>query len=185
MELDMQLDKQYKVLYLSKIQRLKFMVVVENGRFYKAIDGARFTTTTRKVFDDLGMGFDSYTQAYACDKHGNLFVIDAGMKDDNGKPIQINHSTLAAGDDVICAGSISIKNGRLKAISNSSGHYAPTTTELTNYLQYLNSVGVDLTPVVVRDQLLGITTFSFRYLAQNYVEMRRDPLIDRVLQSTT
>jgi hypothetical protein len=145
------LGHQYKVLYINKLERLKHMVSVENGVFVKAIDGTPYHMPNQTVGEDLGGGLGAVSSMYACDAYGNFFIGPDFLKV-NGKRVQINHSSYAAGHDVICAGMISIKNGVLKAISNNSGHYTPDTNKLTELLRWLESEGVDLRGVLVYDQ---------------------------------
>jgi hypothetical protein len=71
--------------------------------------------------------------AYALDIYGNLLVAKANSSWNHGQSgAQFNHSTLAAGGDVICAGEIKIENGMIKYISNESGHYKPTAVQLAS-----------------------------------------------------
>ena len=81
----------------------------------------------------------------------------------------MNHSTLCAGRDVICAGTISIKNGVLRGITNTSGHYQPNTDALTQLLRKLRDEdGVNLNTVIVADQSQSRNiTIGAEFLRQN------------------
>lgn len=175
MKLDQLLNGQYKVLYLSKIQRLEFMVGVDGATstLVKATDDSAYNMPGSTVADDLGEGADHETdsQMYACDKHGNLFVFKANVQEErNGIVKQVNHSTFCAGKDVICAGTISIKGGRLRGISNKSGHYQPNTAQLTLLLRKLVEDGIAMDQVLVLDMSLpqGNYTQGVRYLLGRY-----------------
>jgi hypothetical protein len=77
--------------------------------------------------------------AYALDCYGNLLVAKANRSWTHGQSgAQFNHSTLAAGRDVICAGEIKIEKGLIKYISNESGHYKPTSAQLANAILVLS-----------------------------------------------
>lgn len=77
--------------------------------------------------------------AYALDLYGNLLVAKANRSWTHGvSGAQFNHSTLAAGRDVICAGELKIVKGEIKYISNESGHYRPTATQLGNAIFVLS-----------------------------------------------
>ena len=75
---------------------------------------------------------------YALDKYGNLLVgpvTSGGRYADQSKRaildgIRYNHSSLAAGADVICAGEMDFRNGKITEINNYSGHYAPSMQRL-------------------------------------------------------
>ena len=60
------------------------------------------------------------------------------------QPGIFNHSSLVAGDSVVCAGEILVVNGVIKRISNSSGHYRPPDKALQNALDELVKQGVKL-----------------------------------------
>jgi hypothetical protein len=161
MELDRLLGCQYKVLYLNKIERLRYMVAVEDGLFFNILESGLAGTCETTVEADLGLaGHDQIARVYACDRHGNLFVAADDLKDQQGKKIQLNHSSLLAGREVRCAGTISIKFGMLRGISNMSGHYKPDTAALRQLLMQLRGEGVDVDSdqIVICDQAHGQTT---------------------------
>jgi hypothetical protein len=184
-KLDALLNHEHKVLYMSQIQRLQYMVDVDQGVFSRAIDGTPFHMNGSTVGADLGFNIagvgDGPYYMYACDRHGSLFVVRAEAFDGGGRKVQLNHSTLCAGREVICAGMISIKNGQLRGINNESGHYQPDTDALTRLLTKLqNEDGVNLQNVIVCDkaQNQNVTTGA-AFLNQNrgYACRAKDPAI--------
>ena len=89
MELDRLLATQYEVLYMSKMQRLSHMVAIEDGRFYRATDGSVINMQGNSVVSDLGVASgggrseEAHRKAtfiYACDRYGNLFLVQNDMK---------------------------------------------------------------------------------------------------------
>jgi len=66
-----------------------------------------------------------------------------------GSRASFYHSSYYAGKGVLCAGTIKIQNGRVVAISNGSGHYAPRTSELMTLINTLSMHGVPMRNVVV------------------------------------
>jgi hypothetical protein len=85
---------------------------------------------------------------------------------------------MLAGNEVLCAGTISIKDGVLKGVSNLSGHYAPDTAALTTMLrEWQNADAVPLDRVVVLDKALGITTFGKKFMAGDYKDLTDDRLM--------
>jgi len=183
MELDRLLASQYQVLYMSKMQRLSYMAAIEDGRFYRATDGSVIDMPGTTVDDDLGQGRNGEkdTTLYACDRYGNLFFVRAGLKDKNGNSVQLNHSTLLAGNEVLCAGTISIKKGALVGITNLSGHYMPDTNALTTMIRdWQQSDEVDLAAVLIYDLKLGIVTLAQRYLQGDHRNLAEDRLVKRL-----
>ena len=54
------------------------------------------------------------------------------------------HSWLSQGEDVLAAGELKYNNGKLVEISNSSGHYLPSTSEASNFLRVFRTGGVNV-----------------------------------------
>jgi hypothetical protein len=48
-------------------------------------------------------------------------------------------------NEVIAAGTMKVKNGKVTVVENSSGHFLPTKAETLNYPQILREFGIDLT----------------------------------------
>jgi hypothetical protein len=111
------------VHYARKDERLRdLMLVPEDGLLY----------TAQGKLCDIGWS------AYAVDRYGNLLIARANRTWTHGLTnAQFNHSTLAAGGPVICAGEIKIKNGLIEYISNESGHYRPSAEQLANAIYTL------------------------------------------------
>jgi hypothetical protein len=172
-ELDKLCLGQFNVLYLSKIQRLQFMLIVEDG-LLKRHDGSLIT---------LMPGATVHTELekcpYAADKYGNIFV----TSETDHPGVKINHTTLCAGHEVLCAGTISIKNGELRAISNNSGHYQPSTAQLLQVLTLLMEAGVPMENVLVVDNAQGqLECTANPFMAGNYkplLSMRATQLKNR------
>jgi len=152
-ELDMVLKGQFNVLYLTKIQRLQYMVMIEDG-LMKRPDGARITLSPGK-----SVRVELNKSAYVIDKYGNLF---ATTEDDHTMNVnqRINHTTLCAGNDVLCAGQMSIKDGKLQMITNGSGHYKATTAFLREAVRMLADSGIDMRTVLVSDASQNSKTYA-------------------------
>jgi len=188
-ELDRLLASQYQVLYMSKMQRLSHMVAIEDGKFYRAIDGSEIDMPGNTVESDLGVAQGAgkseeehrkATRIYACDRYGNLFFVKNDMKDKNQQSVQLNHSTLLAGNEVLCAGTLSIKKGTLFGITNLSGHYQPDTNALTTMLRdWQQNDEVDFTRVLIIDRALGMETLGWRYLNGDHTDRSKDPMVVR------
>jgi hypothetical protein len=124
------------VKFFDKGDRISKLIVIENGLLW---DGPNHH------FDTTDGGF-AEQYPYAMDKYGNLLsALDTVVKQETGR--NFNHSTFNAGKEVICAGMIGAKNGRLVSIDNTSGHYKPTKDNLWRAVAILGTAGVDLTGV--------------------------------------
>jgi hypothetical protein len=85
---------------------------------------------------------------YVMDKYGNLYsnydshVIALGSR-------YLNHSSMLAGDAVICAGNIHTEQGQLTFLDNGSGHYKPNIHQLRLCVTLLLEDGVDLSQTTI------------------------------------
>ena len=113
------------VLFMDKEERTKCLVLILNGLLGEGFD---------KPFDCA-----NWPRAFVIDKYGNMYASNEVFD----KSVNFNHSTFNAGKDVICAGTILAKNGKLKQIQNNSGHYKPTRDHLHNAVVLLASQGLD------------------------------------------
>ncbi|MCB9535730.1 MAG: hypothetical protein H6704_05630 [Myxococcales bacterium] len=66
------------------------------------------------------------------------------------RPGHVHHSTLTAGAPVACAGDMTVINGELVDVNNSSGHYRPPPRALDQMVLRLRELGVDMTDVEVK-----------------------------------
>ncbi len=80
---------------------------------------------------------------WAMDLTGRLYVSSIQQ------PGLFNHSSLLAGRSVICAGEIIIIDGKIKFISNRSGHYLPPDKTLNIAIDKLREKGVKLDPELI------------------------------------
>ena len=62
---------------------------------------------------------------------------------------RFHHSSILAGKPVLAAGDMTILDGKLLEISNSSGHYRPPARSLKVVIDRLTELGVDMTSVKV------------------------------------
>jgi hypothetical protein len=118
------LSMQQPVHYSRKEERINdHMLVVINGRLRKELD-QNYTTP-------LDM--------WAMDKYGNFMCTAAGTQVQvQGVWHQYNHSSLNAGNDVLCAGTVIITNGEIMEIDNNSGHYQPSRQNLHTAVRVLH-----------------------------------------------
>ena len=86
------------------------------------------------------------------------------------------HSAYSAGNEILCSGTLGIKQGVLTYIDNSSGHYKPTAEQLSLCIQSLRTSGVDIS---------NLTVFSFAKIwAENVSFVNAVQFIERYTKGT-
>ena len=125
-----------KVTYLSEEARETFRLYVK--------DGLLTDREGRKLDPDLD-------PAQNPEKNGFLIYVMTADGDIywsfGQKKGEFHHSSLLAGAPVACAGDMSVIDGELLEISNSSGHYRPPPPMLDQVVQRLAEMGVDVSGV--------------------------------------
>ncbi len=134
------------VHYFSPEEREACRLFVDaDGALRRAADGALFDTSTGNGLlakwllilsdiDSAGCGL------FVMDGHGNLYGL---LTSEVGRR---QHSSILAGGPVAGAGEITVRNGRLIATSDTSGHYRPTAEMNDRVLQCLRNQGLRPAP---------------------------------------
>ncbi len=129
--------------YCNKTEREEYRVYINHvdGCFYK---DAAFTTAF--TTDITALAKDNWAM-FAFDLQGRLYCKAASLAPDGS----FNHSSFTSGKPVLCAGALECDgSGRLRYISNESGHYRPTPGDLGFMLAILHDdYNVDMTGVEV------------------------------------
>lgn len=119
------------VPYLSAVERARYQVSIANGILsQKGESGAWQPMNTE------GMGY-----MFVMDGKGKLYAGD--------ECVLQHHSSFLAGAPVAAAGVMEVASGRLRYITDQSGHYSPTTDHTNQLLQLLQHRGVDLSKVQI------------------------------------
>ncbi|CAK9188346.1 unnamed protein product [Ilex paraguariensis] len=74
-----------------------------------------------------------------------------------------HHSSFLAGGATLAAGQLKAKDGKLKSVSASSGHYRPTDKNLGSFLDFLKDNGVHLEEVEVISHADDSQTYISRH----------------------
>lgn len=125
-----------KVEFLHKKARVKYLVTYKGKRH-------DFEDSVGKPFDTASGGHGRFM--YTVDEYGNLLASKEGL----GGLNMWNHSGYNAGKDVLCAGMIEVKKGKLTYIDTLSGHYKPRREHLQRVLILFREEGIDLSTTEV------------------------------------
>lgn len=151
-----------KVVYLNREERKDFLLEIKEGAFYykgELFDSHEFYS----IHSGKGKAI------FVMDADGNLYVA-------KHKAGRIHHSTLYAGKEVLGAGEVIVKNGKLIQITNKSGHYRPGIESMLEVLEKL-SAKIDLTGVKVEirthyyEDNLSATLFAI-YDAEDFLNSK-------------
>lgn len=136
------LDEHIKegVMYLSERERRSFAVTVNGGLLYDATGTLLDTANLATVFSGYGwgifvLGFDE-----------KLYVA-SHVKD------RFHHSSFFSGGPVQCGGELVCCAGRLRYLTNKTGHYHSGVRDIKNVLSYLERRGVRLDEVLVAPEI--------------------------------
>ncbi len=115
-------------------------LIIKDGSIYR--NGALFDSSAGKFTFAEGEGVDLWGKAIVVlDEHDHLYFsldkIEYGF----------HHSSLNAGLPAKFAGDMIVKNGKLIKFSNNSGHYKPSVRHVHQFMEFLESKGVDITEV--------------------------------------
>jgi hypothetical protein len=107
-----------------------------SGNLRWAKDNSLLDTSKASTVHSGGAG----RAIFVMDGHGNLY---ASLEQQVGR---IHHSSLLAGADVVGAGEIEVRNGRLVVMTDQSGHYVPLEEMNDRVVKELVDQGVKLDP---------------------------------------
>lgn len=116
-------------LYCSREERKRLQLRISHG---VAVDEAASPLAPDKELEGL----------YVLTVDSTLLVHFAEETDGSG--VAWRHSFLVAGEPVAAAGMITVFRGRIKSLSNESGHYRPPPSTLQVVLDHLASLHVDV-----------------------------------------
>nr|WP_140895995.1 hypothetical protein [Pseudomonas caspiana] len=120
-----------KVKYLNAQERAAFKVTIKEGKVYDAA-GKLFDTRQASTAFAQNKG----RAIFVMDAHGSMYISNEQTR---GK---FHHSSFFGGGAVATAGDVRIENGVMTAISRKSGHYRPTSAQLTQAVNHLKNQGV-------------------------------------------
>lgn len=116
-----------RAAFLRKDARYDYMVFIDAGLPVDKNDNPYTTLDT--VWNRAAMFL------WVMDGYANLFIYDQESIGNRTGIVQVNHSSMTAGKEVICAGMIIVDPGRVLDITNTSGHYKPSKAALAQALR--------------------------------------------------
>lgn len=141
------------VIYLDKIERERFRVILSDGKFKKIEIKNRHPESSKKFNEDdnelcltsfnsklLKSKFEPDEAILVVDRRGNMF---AGVTTLKGRLYGFHHSSLVSGKSAYFAGVIKTNSdGELIRLNNESGHYRPDEACTVKFLKHLGKRGV-------------------------------------------
>jgi len=115
---------------------------------------------------------NGFLETYSLDKNGNFLNKKGGLLNDEYNfilttegllKIGNRHHFLANAKNVVAAGNVYIKNGKVVKIDNLSGHYKPKTEETTRYVEVFQNLNFP-----IKRARLEIRTF--REVGNGYID---------------
>lgn len=93
----------------------------------------------------------SNKELYSIDRYGNLMTAPADEAyGESNFQSEYRHSSMNAGNAVMCAGYVQIMNGAVHYLDNKSGHYRPTEKDLARAVVVLmNEMDLDLSKAMI------------------------------------
>lgn len=125
-------DRPAPIRYLSDSERQEYQLTVRDGLLYDA-DGDLFDT--REVRSEWS--YAGRAKFVVDPETGNIY---ASTSEEQGL---FKHSSFLGGKAVAGAGTLTVIDGKLVAISDDSGHYAPTEGYTKQVVQYFKALGID------------------------------------------
>lgn len=119
-------DALNKVIYLTDAQRENYELRARDGLLYRKDGITPFNT--KRFYGEGSL----------------LFVISKDKKiyAARGVSKKVHHSSLLRGEEVLAAGKIVSRNGKILRLSDNSGHYKPCAEHLLQAIFYFHRLGV-------------------------------------------
>ena len=159
-----------------------------NSNDYITAEETNETDILRDVVQVISNKFPFHSQTggkeydYTIDENGKIFVKNGVQDVDfivdlSGKlHIGKKHSFMANKADVQAAGRMKIAGGKIRMITNLSGHYRPSADEVSHYAEVFSKMGIDIsdTYLEVRKMIVNpngyvsLGSYEYRGKVKNY-----------------
>lgn len=137
-------NEPWNVKYFDRYEREGMRVIIKDGLFYDAKG------------EKLNSGFDAESLTFeealiVVSKSYHIYIYPRDLRG------EIHHSSILAGDDVMFAGMSAFSDGRIRVLTDRSGHYTPTPEHVKWFIRLLSRSGVDLSMMT----LMGRSALHF------------------------
>jgi hypothetical protein len=133
-----------------EISHVKFLTEAERKNYEMHVDKKGLISTGNQTLPTSGIG----RHIFVLSPENQLYV---GLYDRG----TFNHSSFLSGGSVLGAGELLIKNGKITAITDKSGHYETSEYMLWKGVDALVKAGANLNDTVVTKNFLGETPENF------------------------
>jgi hypothetical protein len=151
--------------YLKRADVHKFKLFFKNGLIYqfpwwepkakfgqtKFVLANSSTASNDAVFDPNNYGYRRDWGGFAMSMGRDIYMAKHHCTKDFGENGNFYHSSYLAGQPVMCAGTMLIRDGIMQGVSTDSGHYRPTQQHVVNLLLTLTMHGINLNTIDVQD----------------------------------
>lgn len=121
----------WQVKYFTETEKRSFELVIKDKLLWTA-DGKK----AESEYDGEALSFTE--SLIVVDKDLRIFALPF---EERGK---YHHSSLTRGKDILFAGTVAFSGGRIRQISDNSGHYKPSVEQTLLILKELKKMGVDM-----------------------------------------
>ncbi len=161
---EIEADKESNLVYLTDEEALAYRLEIDNGKFWLRNLGAgpdefkladctdtKYREASNTAYQPLAHGpvvpNGHGVFGYAMGVNRKIYAKDH-VADDTKKKYSF-HSAYLSGNEVLCTGCLTIVEGELTYIDNSSGHYAPSIQQLKLAVESLVALGINADRVTV------------------------------------
>lgn len=137
-----------RVKYLDRAEAHKYLLVFSGGKakqltWYDEANPYNFKKANSDRWESRRGGFEEGYGGFVMSMGRDIYM---GPHQD----LIFHHSTYLAGDRILAAGSLLIRDGVVEGIKADSGHYLPTARHFVNLIQTLKMHGVDISNLEVK-----------------------------------
>jgi len=123
------------LIYFDEEQRAAYMIEFTDNDQVLDANGQKFDTRGWKCAGKINYAM------WSASPDGAFYAAKAGLGETEGK--LFHHSSFLGGATALCAGEIKVYKGRLREISNLSGHYGPKLKNLVDACAAILEAGYD------------------------------------------
>lgn len=133
----------WKVKYFTATE-LRSFELIPKGKLLWTSAGKK----AESEFDAESMSFES--SLVVIDRDHRIFALPF---EERGR---FHHSSLSAGQEVVFAGTMALSGGRIRELSDASGHYKPSVDQTLRVLKEFQRMGLDLSSMKLSGRIASV-----------------------------